>query len=145
MSVACRDIFTDRASITTRIFLSRRTATIKNQKRSHEGEKTSNDGGAPRGGGGGGGAGQGNRNSGVGGRATHATAQGGATTSETRAEQARFARELKDDGIEDAHLDAEDVIPVLLTSYFSIPALCPTWCLRINATWSRTSATSVLP
>ena len=81
----------------------------KDKKRSHEEEKTSNDGGAPRGGGGGGGAGQGNRNSGGGGRATNATAQGGATSSETRAEQARFARELKDDGIEDAHLDAEEM------------------------------------
>ena len=33
MSVACRDIFTDRASITTRIFLSRRTATITSRTR----------------------------------------------------------------------------------------------------------------
>ena len=108
MSVACRDIFTDLASITTRIFFveANRNYFIKNQKkkdkrRSDEEEKTSNDGRAPRGGGGGGGAGQGNRNSGGGGRATNATAQGGATSSETRVEQARFARELKDDGIEE--------------------------------------------
>ena len=81
----------------------------KEKKRGHEEEKTSNDRGAPRGGGGGGGGGHGNNNRGGGGRATNTTAQGGATSSDTRAEQARFARELDMDGIDNAHLDAEEM------------------------------------
>ena len=37
------------------------------------------------------------------------SAQGGPTSSDTRAEQARFARELDYDGIENAHLDTKEM------------------------------------
>ena len=70
----------------------------KEKKRGHEKAKTSNDRVTLRGGGGRSGGGQANINNGGGGRATNTTAQTGATTSTTRAEQARFARKLDLDG-----------------------------------------------
>ena len=70
----------------------------KEKKRGYEEKKTSNDRGV-----------HGNSNNGRGGIANNTTAQGGATSSETQAEQARFARELDIDGVDNAHLDAEEM------------------------------------